>query len=125
MSQEWRFQVEAIMVPVIIGPLHEILFSVGLAPSKSEAIRLIKQGAVDIIRPGNSVRERQQWKGKQEPCIISNNAILQVGKRKWLKMRVTEENCNAFLEVWDLPEDIPEELERLLEEPCGRCTARN
>lgn len=102
------------MVPIIIGPLHQILFSAGLAPSKSEAIRLIKQGAVDIIRPGNGVRERQEWKGRIEPCIISNNAILRVG-RKFLRIKVTEANCNVFMEVMDLPADIPEELERLLE----------
>ena len=115
MSQEWHLQVEATMVPVIIGPLHQILFSAGLASSKSEAIRLIKQGAVDIVRR-NGIREGQQWQGRQEPCIISNNAILHVG-RKWLRMIVTEANCNAFLEVWDLPADIPEELERLLGVP--------
>ena len=111
----WQLHCEVVRVPAILWPLHDLLFRFGLTSSKSEAIRLIKQGAVDIIRPGNGERERQQWAAKEALSMITNNTILQVGKRRLLKVKVTPENCNYFMEVWDLPEDIPEEMEKILE----------
>ena len=111
---EWKIHGESIMIPAIVARLFKILFEIGITSSKSEAIRMIKQGAVDIIRPNTDTRERQLWKGKQEISLITNNTIIQVG-HKFIRLKVTPENCNAFIEVLEL-HDIPEELEKLLKE---------
>ena len=102
---EYRVKAEVIEVPIILYPLYKLLPQIDFAKSNNEAIRLIKGDAVEIIRP-NGMREKQEWKRKEDLSIIGNDTIIHTG-RKWLKLKITEENCNYFMEVWDLPEDLP------------------
>lgn len=112
-GKHWQLHCETVRVPVILWSLHDMLYRIGLAVSKTEAVRLIKQGAVEIIWPGNKVQERQKWENKV--ALFCNGCILKVGKRRLAKMKVTEENCTHYLEVITLPEKIPPDLEELLD----------
>jgi len=57
----------------------DLLVSAGLAPSKSEARRLIQQGAVEIDGAGVSVDKKQ--------VIIKKGSVVRVGKRRFVKVR--------------------------------------
>ena len=55
----------------------DLLVKTKLAPSKSEAKRLVKQGAVEI--DGNKISGYQDIR-------ISGGEVIKVGKRKWVKL---------------------------------------
>jgi tyrosyl-tRNA synthetase len=61
-------------------PLHALLTETGLAPSRSEAERLIKQGGVEIdgARVEDIKREVNITAGKE--------ILLRAGKKKFLKL---------------------------------------
>ena len=58
------------------GPLVDILVSAGVAPSKNEARRLIKQGAVSF--------EGQPLADENWPAVPG---VLKVGKRRFLRLQ--------------------------------------
>ncbi len=60
--------------------LPKFLVNCGLSPSRSESIRLIDAGAVSI--DGKVIKD---WK---EPILLDKDSILQVGKKRFLKIRI-------------------------------------
>lgn len=58
----------------------EILTKSGLVPSRSEAKRLVTQGAVDV--DGKTLAD------SQSPFRVKDGTIIRVGKRKFLKIRI-------------------------------------
>jgi tyrosyl-tRNA synthetase len=62
-------------------PLVDLLVEAGLASSKSEARRLIEQGGVRLDDTPQSLESAPVW---------ANGQILQVGKRRYLKLHVTK-----------------------------------
>ena len=57
----------------------DLLIAVGLAPSKSEARRLIRQGAVEIDGAGVEADKKQ--------VMIKKGSIIRVGKRRFVRVR--------------------------------------
>lgn len=83
-----------IEIPLIAYHLDKLLVETGLVSSRSEAVRLIKQGAVEINK------EKQEWLGA-ELSWIRNGSIIHIGKRKWLEIIVKPESYNLLAEVWE------------------------
>jgi len=63
------------------SPLQAMLVTAGLAPSKSEARRLIEQGAV-------LVDGRKASDGFQELAARAEPYLVKVGKRRWARLRI-------------------------------------
>jgi len=63
-------------------PLVELLVSLGLAKSKSEAKRLVEQGGVSI-KIKNQKSKIKDWKKEIE---VEEGMVIQVGKRKFVKL---------------------------------------
>ena len=64
----------------------DLLITANLAPSKSEAKRLIEQGAVELNGQAVSHLPRKD-SGQESPAIsLKNNDILRVGKKKFIKI---------------------------------------
>ena len=62
--------------------LIDIIFESGLTSSKGEARRLVEQGGVNI-RIKNQESRIKNW---QEEIEIKNGMVIQVGKRKFIKI---------------------------------------
>ncbi|MDD3399774.1 MAG: S4 domain-containing protein, partial [Candidatus Pacebacteria bacterium] len=58
--------------------IMELLIEAGMAPSKAEARRLVEQGGVKI-----DGKARRDW---QETVDIKKGAVIQVGKRRFVKI---------------------------------------
>ena len=58
--------------------LADFLVENNLAPSKSEAKRLIREGAIEI--DGQTVNESE--------IILENNQVMRVGKKKFIRIKV-------------------------------------
>lgn len=80
-------------IPVSFYPVVDLLVETNLASSRSEAARLIKQGAVE--KDGEPV----EWLGSKVSLCFKDGTILRVGKHKWLKIQVDEQNANVILHV--------------------------
>ncbi|MCG2690394.1 tyrosine--tRNA ligase [Candidatus Parcubacteria bacterium] len=65
----------------------DLLFEAGLAKSKSEAKRLIESGAIKINQA-----IKQNWR---EIIHLKNGDVLQAGKRKFVKIKLSEGEQNA------------------------------
>ncbi|SDY27006.1 tyrosyl-tRNA synthetase [Allochromatium warmingii] len=61
-------------------PLANLLKEAGLVASTSEAIRMIRQGAVRI--------DSERVEDAQQICVVGSEHIYQVGKRRFAKVRV-------------------------------------
>jgi tyrosyl-tRNA synthetase len=59
----------------------EVLTRIGLVPSNSEARRMIQQGAVRI--------NEEKWDDLNGSIRLKNDMVIQVGKRKFAKIRLT------------------------------------
>ncbi len=67
-----------------VYPILDLLVDSGLAPSKNEAKRLVEGGAVTI--EVKSIKSKvENWK---EEIVIEDDAIIQVGKRKFIKIKI-------------------------------------
>ena len=64
-------------------PLATILSTAGLAPSTSEARRLIRQGAVEL----DGRRLTDPWTTLGPEALPSQGSLLRVGKRRFLRLR--------------------------------------
>ena len=60
--------------------IADLLFQIGLASSKSEAIRLIEQGGVKI--------NDQKIEDIHQTILIEDKMIIQVGKRKFIQIKI-------------------------------------
>ena len=79
-----KHEIPGTMPELVLRPgghnLLEVLVSNKLAASRSEARRLIEQGGVRL--------DRQPLKSWEEEIEFKNNAVLEVGKRRFLKIRI-------------------------------------
>src|SRR6185369_3982077 len=82
-SKEMPDAIETCDVKAGSWPLTQLLFETGLAESKAEARRLIEQGGVRI----GGVRQTQA--GAVLGIKSGEQSLLQVGKRRFLKVRAT------------------------------------
>ena len=57
-----------------------LLVEAGLVKSRSEARRLITQGAVDVEIDDNTITETDDY------CRVKLGSIIKVGKRRWLRL---------------------------------------
>jgi len=79
-KKELPSEMPVIKLPATSDKLPNLLVKLKLAPSKSEAQRLIKQGAVTI-----SGQVEKDWK---KEIKIKSGIIIRVGKRKFVKIKV-------------------------------------
>jgi len=68
-------------------PLYELVYKLGFAPSKSEARRLIKSGAVKI--------EGNKFTDFNYEVDLSKEFVIQVGKRKFAKIKPENVKVNS------------------------------
>ncbi|MDD3735204.1 MAG: tyrosine--tRNA ligase [Candidatus Pacebacteria bacterium] len=66
-----------------VFPILDILKETGLCKSNREAKRLLQEGAVKIKIPGEEFKVVKDWNHK---ITLKNNTIIQVGKRKFIKI---------------------------------------
>ena len=77
-SEMAEFTVPAALIKEGKAPLAQLIVESKLAPSKSEARRLIKQGGVDF--------DSQRLTDPQAAVAVRSGVILKVGKRRFLKL---------------------------------------
>lgn len=62
----------------------ELLLHLGLVSSKSEARRLIKEGAVEVIEKGRSTAVT----GWEKPVLLRDGAVIRMGRRRFIQVKI-------------------------------------